>query len=92
MAAQPREVIWSAEAAEQFRLVAPREATDIIERIQLVSSFPRMCRIELFGRWAGLRRFFSGRWVVFYSAWQGDSQLFIEAILSATADFRTSDE
>ena len=45
-----------------------------------------MYQVETAGRWAGLRRFFTDQWVVFYMYWDEDHTIYIEAIVPARSD------
>lgn len=58
----------------------------VLERIGFLQSFPGMYPVEDAGRFAGLRRFFAGSWVVFYGDWQPEGAVYIEVVVPARAD------
>ena len=45
-----------------------------------------MYPVEDAGRFAGLRRFFAGSWVVFYGYWRQEDTVYIEIVVPACAD------
>jgi hypothetical protein len=54
-----------AEAFTSLRSLPNRERIGILKRIRWIESFPEMYPVVGEGRWAGIRRFFAGRQVVF---------------------------
>ena len=86
MARRPSRIIWSEEAFSSFRQVPYKDRSLILERIGFLQSFPGMYPVEDAGRFAGLRRFFAGSWVVFYGYWRREDTVYIEIVVPARAD------
>lgn len=90
MASSAARLIWSTEAFSAFQGLPPSIGTEVLRRIELLAIYPRMYQVEPNGRWAGLRRFFVRDRVVYYSYWDPDHTVYVEAIRPARSEERSS--
>ena len=91
MALEPLRITWSEEAFSTFRALPSGYREQISRRIGLLKNHPRMYPTELAGRWAGLRRFHSVGWIVFYAYWQAENAIYVNVIVPERTDYTEID-
>lgn len=80
--------MWAREAADAFQRLRATDRAAILHALDLLRHFPEMFEAQAMGQWAGMRRFFSGPWVVFYAYWRPNETVYVEAIVPARAPDR----
>lgn len=86
MAQAPPQITWSEESFSRFRGLSFSTRQEILKRIGYIKANPLMYQVELQDRWAGLRRFITQSWVVFYAYWPAEHTIYVEAIVPARSD------
>jgi mRNA-degrading endonuclease RelE of RelBE toxin-antitoxin system len=83
VASEPPRIIWSKESLDKFQRLEHQTRDQILRRVEFLKNSPMLYRVELEGRWAGLRRFRAIEVIVFYTYWHQDNAVYIEAIAEA---------
>jgi mRNA-degrading endonuclease RelE of RelBE toxin-antitoxin system len=78
-------VVWTREARFRFEDLASPIRAEILQKIAVVETHPRMYQVEPGGRWAGLRRFRVHNWKVYYAFWEAENTIYIEVLWPARA-------
>ncbi len=85
MAPPSPRVVWTREARFGFEDLASPIRAEILQKIAVVETHPRMYQVEPGGRWVGLRRFRAHNWKVYYAFWEAENTIYIEVLWPARA-------
>ena len=81
----PARVYFPGWLEDVFMGLPPGEQDSILEKLESVRLFPRMCPMRRTGRWQGLRWFVARDWLVYYDYVPADNTIYVRNLWPARA-------